>query len=86
MDDVFETFINPVIVQKTESTNFYRELCISVGILGADVERSDWIVLEWTDEFGILHREKFDGFKARLYQHEEAHLRGRLNLDDARDG
>ena len=55
-------------------------------MVAADVERPDWIVMEWMDEKGITKSEKFDGFKARLYQHEEAHLRGRLNLDDAVSG
>ena len=35
---------------------------------------------------GMIKSEKFDGFKARLYQHEESHLRGRLNIDDAVSG
>jgi peptide deformylase len=30
--------------------------------------------------------ERFDGFKARLYQHEVAHLNGLLNLDEATPG
>jgi len=39
--------------------------------------------MEWIDNNGIKRSEKFDGFRSRLLQHEEAHLRGRLNLDDA---
>jgi peptide deformylase len=42
--------------------------------------------MEWTDKDGTERLEKFDGFKARLYQHEEAHLHGRLNLDDSVSG
>jgi peptide deformylase len=86
VDDKIEVFINPKIVEKSNKTNFYKELCMSVGIISADVERSDWIVMEWIDEMGTKKSEKFDGFKARLYQHEEAHLRGRLNVDDAVSG
>ncbi len=86
VDDRFETFINPRIIEKSDKTNFYKELCMSAGVVSADVERSDWIVMEWTDEKGAKRSERFDGFKARLYQHEEAHLRGRLNLDDAVSG
>lgn len=86
VDNQFEVFINPKIVEKSNKTNFYKELCMSAGIVMADVERPDWIVMEWTDEQGAKISEKFDGFKARLYQHEEAHLRGRLNLDDAVSG
>ena len=86
VDDRFEVFINPQIVERSTKTNFYRELCMSAGMMSADVERPDWIVMEWMDEKGMKRSEKFDGFKARLYQHEEAHLRGRLNLDDAVTG
>ncbi|MFA6429432.1 MAG: peptide deformylase [Patescibacteria group bacterium] len=85
-DDRFSTFINPKIVEKSDQTNFYKELCMSVGIMAADVERPDWIVMEWTDENNLTKSEKFDGFMARLYQHEVAHLHGRLNLDDAIPG
>jgi peptide deformylase len=42
--------------------------------------------MEWTDTQGKNHKERFDGFLARLYQHEEAHLRGKLNLDEAVNG
>ena len=86
VNDELQTFINPVIVEKSEKTNFYKELCLSSGIMSADVERPEWIVMEWSDVEGERNREKFDGFLARLYQHEEAHLRGKLNLDEAREG
>ncbi len=86
MDDGIEVFLNPEIVEKSATTNFYRELCISAALVAADVERPEWVVLEWTDRNGKRRREKFDGLKARLYQHEEAHLRGRLNLDEAVPG
>ncbi len=86
VDDKVEVCMNPKIVERSPDTNFYRELCISAGILAADVERPTWIVLEWADAEGKQRREKFEGFKARLYQHEEAHLRGHLNLDDAVPG
>ena len=82
-DDKLQIFINPRIIERSSSTNFYRELCISSGILSADVERPEWVVMAWIDTEGKRHREKIDGFLARLYQHEEAHLRGVVNLDEA---
>ena len=86
VDDKIETFMNPRVIEKSLKTNFYRELCMSTGIMSADVERPDWIVLEWMDETGRIHSGKVDGFKARLCQHEEAHLRGVLNVDEAVSG
>ena len=86
VNDKLETFINPKIIESSDQTNFYKELCLSSGIMSADVERPEWIVMEWTDVEGKTHREKIDGFLARLYQHEEAHLRGMLNLDQVSEG
>lgn len=86
VDDKLHTFINPKITERSKEVNFYKELCLSSGIMSADVERPKWIVMEWTDEEGEKHEERVEGFLARLYQHEEAHLRGRLNLDEAREG
>lgn len=45
VDDKLQTFINPKIVEKSSETNFYRELCLSSGIMAADVERSEWVVM-----------------------------------------
>jgi peptide deformylase len=81
--DVVEVYLNPKITEKSDTKNFYKELCMSAGLAAADVERSEWITLEWTDASGAKRTEKFEGFQARLLQHEEAHLRGRINLDDA---
>jgi peptide deformylase len=81
-----QIFINPKITNKSKETNFYREICLSSGVMSVDIERSDWVVMEWLDVKGEKHNEKFDGFLARLYQHEEAHLRGKLNLDEATEG
>lgn len=86
VNDELQTFINPEIVERSKVTNFYKELCLSSGIMSADVERPEWIVMEWTDVKGQKHKEKIEGFLARLYQHEEAHLRGIINLDEAVSG
>jgi len=83
VDEKLQAFINPTIAGKSSEANFYRELCLSSGIMAADVERPEWITMEWTDNDGEKHKEKFEGFLARLYQHEEAHLRGIVNLDEA---
>lgn len=85
-DDKLNTFINPKIIERSSTTNYYKELCLSSGIMATDVERPEWIVMEWIDVDGSSKRERFDGFLARLYQHEEDHLRGILNLDKACNG
>ncbi len=86
VDDAVQIYINPRITKQSETTNLYRELCLSSGFMWADVERYESITLEWTDEKGERHEQTFDGFKARLLQHEEAHLRGICNLDQCVPG
>lgn len=83
VDSVLRIFINPQIVEVSPTKNRYRELCLSSGIMAADVVRPEWIVMQWMDDEGHMHKEKVEGFLARLYQHEEAHLRGIVNLDEA---
>lgn len=51
--------------------------------MATDVERPEWVVMSWVDAEGDKHEEKVEGFLARLYQHEEAHLRGVVHLDEA---
>lgn len=86
VDDVVEVYMNPTIVESSVEKNYFRELCISAGIMAADVARPEWIRLSWIDSAGASREEKFDGFKARLLQHEEAHLRGVINLDESARG
>lgn len=81
VDDKFQIYINPRIIEKSESQNFLRELCMSSGIMSADVKRSEKIKLEWTDENGEKHEKEFGAFLARLLQHEYDHLSGVVNLD-----
>jgi len=83
LEEKLQTFINPTIIERSVETNFYREWCLSSGIMAADVERPEWVIMEWTDIEGVKHKEKIEGFLARLYQHEEAHLRGIVNLDES---
>lgn len=81
--DVFKVYINPQIIERSTNTNFYRELCLSSGCLWADVERPEWIVIRYMNENGESVEEKVEGFAARLLQHEEKHLNGIVNLDEA---
>jgi len=40
VDEKLQVFINPKITEKSSETNFYKELCLSSGIMSADTERS----------------------------------------------
>lgn len=86
LDNKLEIYINPEIVDVSEGLNFFRELCLSSTFIEADVRRHEWVVLRWFDENGVEHKEKFDGLKARLIQHEFKHLLGIPNVDEAEPG
>jgi len=86
LDEEIQIYINPEIIWKSEETNFYRELCLSSGMMSADVERPQSITMKWFDENGEEHEQTFDGFLARLMQHEYDHLDGIVNLDKAVPG
>lgn len=81
VDEKIEIFMNPSIVDSSEGRNHYKELCLSTGIISADVSRPEIITMRWTDVQGVIQTHKYDGFKSRLYQHEEEHLRGKLAVD-----
>lgn len=81
VEDKFWVFINPKILKKSRTKNFLRELCMSSGLFWGDVKRSEKIKMEWTDENGVKLEKEFDGFMARLLQHEYDHLDGIVNLD-----
>lgn len=83
IDDVFKVYANPKISEASQSSNFYRETCISCGILSLDVKRSQAIHLEFINENGEQEIIKADGFLARLLQHEYDHTQGIMNIDIA---
>ena len=82
----FEVFINPKILESSPQSNYYRELCLSSGVLWADVKRPEWVKLEWTTIEGELISRRFEGIQARIVQHEFDHLQGIVNLDRAEPG
>ncbi len=82
--DEVQVYINPIIEEYSEETNFYRELCMSSGVMWADIERPESIVLSWTDEKGDQHSSvSFSGPEARVLQHEYDHIQGTVCLDKA---
>lgn len=77
----FEFFLNPQIVERSSTTQFGGEGCLSVPDLSGNVERAEWIVLRYRDETWREHQETIKGFTAVIFQHEVDHLDGRLFID-----
>jgi peptide deformylase len=74
-------FINPEIVQTSETLQSYNEGCLSVPEMYAEVERPDRIRARWLDRDGTAHDEELDGLLAVCLQHEMDHLEGILFID-----
>ena len=75
------TMINPEMVEESEETVTYEEGCLSIPGINETVTRPESIVINYLDEDFNEHEEAFDGFKARVIQHEYDHLEGHLFTD-----
>ena len=75
------TMINPEIVEESEEVATYEEGCLSIPGINETVARPERIVISFLDEEFNEHEEEFDGFKARVIQHEYDHLEGHLFTD-----
>lgn len=69
-------YINPVITDKSEQTEPGREGCFSTGNVCGNVERASRVTVEAYDRDGNPVTEQWEGFTARIFQHETDHLDG----------
>ena len=74
-------FINPEILEASDTFQVYSEGCLSVPDQYAEVERPDRIRARWLDEKGETHEEELDGLLGICLQHEMDHLEGILFID-----
>ena len=74
-------FINPEILETSETTKPYHEGCLSVPEQYAEVLRPDRVRASWLDRDGNAHDEWIDGLLAVCLQHEIDHLNGVLFID-----
>jgi peptide deformylase len=73
-------FINPVIIESSgEST--LEEGCLSIPGVRENVTRPEKILLNYLTPIGEKMSESFDGWMARVLQHEIDHLNGILFID-----
>lgn len=76
-----QVFINPKIVQKSDTPNVYEEGCLSIPDIYADVERPAEVTVEYLDLSGKEKSIVADGMLATVLQHEIDHLDGALFID-----
>jgi peptide deformylase len=88
-----EILINPVLTKHSKKHTFgpdpknpRLEGCLSMPLLYGPVPRWEWVEIEYTtlrDGKAVEKKDRFDGFHARVVQHEMDHLDGILFTDYA---
>ncbi|MEI6049302.1 MAG: peptide deformylase [Bacteroidota bacterium] len=76
-----KVFINAHITEKSGELMPMKEGCLSIPGLREEVNRESHINIKYYDEVWEYHDEIFDGYKARIIQHEYDHLDGILFTD-----
>ena len=79
--DLKKAFVNARITYRTGEMNNYEEGCLSIPGINENVSREDEIEIEYLDENLEAHTETYNGFTARVIQHEYDHIEGILFVD-----
>ncbi|RTZ58709.1 MAG: peptide deformylase [Gammaproteobacteria bacterium] len=74
------TLINPQIIA-SEGKQTYKEACLSVPGISAEVERAYWVKVKALTPKGQEEIFEFEGFPAVVLQHEIDHLSGKVFLE-----
>ncbi len=80
-DGIKQAFINPEIVEYIGEDTKYEEGCLSIPEILADVERPESITINYLDQDLKEQSKTFEGFNARVIQHEFDHIEGILFTD-----
>ncbi|MBE9157662.1 peptide deformylase [Nodosilinea sp. LEGE 06152] len=73
--------INPRLVAASDELELGWEGCLSVPGVRGRVPRHRVIEVEYCDRYGQPQRQVWEGFVARIFQHEADHLEGKVFLD-----
>ena len=76
-----KAFVNASISERCGELQPMNEGCLSIPGLREEVMRESHIRISYYDESWQYHDEVFDGYKARIIQHEYDHLEGILFTD-----
>jgi peptide deformylase len=79
--DFKKVFINANISERCGELQPMNEGCLSIPNLREEVMRESHIRISYYDENWEYHNEVFDGYKARIIQHEYDHTEGILFTD-----
>jgi peptide deformylase len=76
-----KAFINPHIIEKKGELKPMTEGCLSIPNIREEVIREGNARIQYYDENWYFHDEEYDGYIARVIQHEYDHLDGILFTD-----
>lgn len=73
--------VNPRLVAASDEMELGWEGCLSVPGVRGQVPRHQTVEVDYCDRHGQPHRQIWQGFVARIFQHEADHLEGKVFLD-----
>ena len=76
-----KVFINPIIEEENGEKWAFQEGCLSIPGIRENVTRHEKLVITYYDENWEFHEESFEGYAARIIQHEYDHIEGVLFTD-----
>ncbi len=76
-----KVFINPIIEEETGEEWPFAEGCLSIPNIREEVLRQEKIKISYYDENWEFHEEEYEGYAARIIQHEYDHVEGILFTD-----
>ncbi len=79
--DFKKVFINAHITERSGDLVPMTEGCLSIPNLREEVNRESHVRINYYDVNWVYHDEVYDGYKARIIQHEYDHLDGTLFTD-----
>ncbi len=79
--DFKKVFINARITEKSGDLKLMSEGCLSIPNIREDVNRESRVRIKYYDENWEYHDEVYEGYRARIIQHEYDHLDGILFTD-----
>lgn len=81
LEDFKKVFINPEIYEESGEEWGFTEGCLSIPDIREEVMRQPKIRIKYMDENFQEYDEEYDGFAARVIQHEYDHVDGVLFTD-----
>lgn len=76
-----KAFINPQLIEETGEPWGFDEGCLSFPGLYETVYRRPTVKVRYQDEAFQWHEETYDGYVARVFQHEYDHIEGKTFVD-----